>query len=176
MLVHYAIIIVICFGARVVLSYSIWFSERCVARFERAVMHKKGNSDCSNITPAGRPMLRFCPFDPLSNCNACRKKNSFNNPMLHRGHSQYPSMHKCVVISKSCFLTFLHPQNSFHPLDLRSHVRWSIVAWDQAQLLSGLGRGCDLLVQRSQLLAWRAFVFVLSLRPPRLGKVIPVSC
>lgn len=48
---------------------NIWllrFSELRVARFQRAFMHKKGNSECSNITPVGQPMLIFCPLDPLS--------------------------------------------------------------------------------------------------------------
>ncbi|KAG9954896.1 SNF2 family DNA-dependent chromodomain-containing ATPase, partial [Aureobasidium melanogenum] len=45
--------------------------------------------------------------------------------------------------------------------------------------LSASGRlvcGCNLLIQRSELLARRAFVNVLSLRPPCFGKIIPICC
>jgi hypothetical protein len=42
--------------------------------------------------------------------------------------------------------------------------------------LGSLVGSCDLLIQRSEFLTRRAFVDVLSLRPPRLSKIVPVGC
>lgn len=62
----YLFIIVIVKATRANLDmWLLCLSELRMARFQRAVMHRKGNSECSNITPAGRPMLRFCPLDPF---------------------------------------------------------------------------------------------------------------
>jgi len=66
-------------------------------------------SECSNITPAGQPMLMFCPLDPVSFCNACRNKNSFNKPMLPTDtRSIAQCMYRCGFETHAFRHLFIH--------------------------------------------------------------------